>query len=119
MFEYHAWMIAEPEAGSDAEGALARGLGERIAQLEEAAQESFNVTQLNALVVTASGLRNHYQGGVLSVFEWLARECPQAYGLIYHRGEGLGADGQYRFQVQRLRNGKIEYLEDRYFDDMP
>ena len=119
MFEYHAWMIAEPEGGPDAEEALARGLKARIAELEEAARESFNIRQLNALTVTASGLRNHNQGGVLSVFAWLARECPQAYGLIYHRGEDLGEDGQYRFQVQRLRNGKIEYLEDRYFDDMP
>jgi hypothetical protein len=119
MFEYHCWAMAEPEGGIEAEDALARGLEVRIAELEEAARESFNVSRLNALTVTASGLRNRYQGGVLAVFEWLARECPQAYGLMYVRGEDQGADGLYRFQVQRLYHGKLEYLEDRYFDDVP
>ena len=119
MFEYHCWAMAEPEGGIEAEDALARGLEARIAELEDAARESFNVSRLNALTVTASGLRNRYQGAVPSVFEWLARECPQAYGLIYHRGEDLGADGLYRFQVQRIFRGTIEHLEDRYFDDVP
>jgi Immunity protein 7 len=119
MFEYHCWAIAEPEGGIAAEDALARGLEARIEELEEAARESFHVTRLNALIVTASGLRNRSQRGVLAVFEWLARECPGAYGLIYHRGEDLGPDGLYRFQVQRIHRGTIESLEDRYFDDVP
>jgi hypothetical protein len=119
MFEYHAWAMAEPEGGIEAEDALADALHARIAELEEAARDSFRVTRLNALTVHASGLRNRYQGAVLAIFEWLARECPQAYGLIYFRGEDLGPDGLYRFQVQRIHRGTIEYLEDRYFDDAP
>jgi hypothetical protein len=119
MFEYHCWAIAEPEGGIEAEDALASALEARIAELEEGARDSFHVTRLNALVVTASGLRNRYQGAVLGVFEWLARECPRAYGLMYHRGEDLGADGLYRFQVQRIHRGTIDHLEDRYFDDAP
>ncbi|HEX6369193.1 MAG TPA: Imm7 family immunity protein [Longimicrobium sp.] len=119
MFEYHAWTIAEPPGGLEAEDALADALQARIAELEEAARESFHVTRLNALTVTASGLRNRSQRGVLAVFEWLARECPQAYGLIYHRGEDPGEDGAYRFQVRRIHRGAIEHLEDRYFDDVP
>jgi hypothetical protein len=119
MFEYHCWATAEPEGGIEAEDALARALEARIAELDEAARASFNVRRLNALTVSASGVRSRVQGGVLAVFEWLARECPQAYGLLYFRGEDAGPDGLYRFQVQRLHRGTVDYLEDRYFDDAP
>jgi hypothetical protein len=119
MFEYHCWAMAEPEGGIEAEDALVRGLEAHIGELDEAARESFHVTRLNGLIVTASGLRNRYQGRVLAIFAWLARECPSAYGLIYHRGEDLGAGGLYRFEVQRIHRGTIEYLEDRYFTDAP
>ncbi|WP_420130486.1 Imm7 family immunity protein [Longimicrobium sp.] len=119
MFEYHAWAMLEPEGGSEAEDALADALNARIAELDDATRESFRVTRLNALMVHASGLRNRTQGAVLSLFEWLARECPQAYGLIYFRGEDLGADGLYRFEVMRIHRGTIQYLEDRYFTDAP
>jgi hypothetical protein len=121
MFEYHCWAVAEPDpaGGIEADDALTRAVQARIAELEDGARESFHVTNLNTLVIAASGVRSRYQGQVLAVFEWLARECPRAYGLIYLRGPDPGEDGAYRFQVQRIRRGTVESLEDRYFDDVP
>lgn len=118
MFEYHCWAVAEPDpaGGIEADDALAAAVHARIAELEDGARESFHVTNLNTLVVTASGIRSRYQGQVLAVFEWLARECPLAYGLIYLRGPDAEED---RFQVWKIRRGTIESLEDRYLGDVP
>lgn len=121
MFEYHCWAVAEPdpEGGIAADDALTRAVHARIAELEEGARASFHVTNLNTLLITASGVRSRYQGEVLAVFEWLARESPRAYGLIYLRGPDAGEDGLHRFQVRRIRRGTIEHLEDRYLGDVP
>lgn len=118
MFEYHCWAVLPDFGDRDAERRLEEELRARVADLEDAARESFNVTNLNTLMVNASGLRNHSQPLVLDVFEWVAAQWPGAYGLMYLWSEFPDADGQWRFHVRRIRNGKIEDLEDRYFQDM-
>jgi hypothetical protein len=117
MFEYHCWAVLEGIHDPEAERALETELYARIAQLDEAARESFHVTHLNVTLVTASGLRNHAQGEALSVFEWLGRACPSCYGLMYVRHEIPEPDGSWPFEVRKIADGTIEYLEDRYFAD--
>jgi hypothetical protein len=121
MFEYHCWAVAEPDpaGGIEADDALTRAVQARIAEMEDGARESFHVTNLNTLVITASGVRSRYQGEVLAFFSWLARVSPRAYGLIYLRGDDLAGDGLDRFQVQRIRRGTIEHIEERYLGDVP
>lgn len=118
MFEYHCWAVVEGMNEPEAERALEEGLRARIAELEEGARESIHVTNLNVLLVTASGVRNHAQGPVLGVFEWIAQACPGCYGLMYVRHEMPEPDGTWPFHVRKFSNGRIEYLEDRYFADL-
>ncbi|HEX6040135.1 Imm7 family immunity protein [Longimicrobium sp.] len=119
MFEYHCWAVVEGLRDADAERALANALEARIAALDDGARGSFHVTNLNTLLVTASGVRNHAQGEVLDVFHWLARQCPGCYGLMYVRPEFPDPDGSWPFQVRQIRRGTVEYLEDRYAVDQP
>lgn len=115
MFEYHCWAVLPDFGDRDEERRLGEELNARIAELDDAARESFHVTNLNTLLVTASGLRNHAQGMVLGVFEWVAKAWPGSYGLLYVASEFPDADGQWRFHVQKFSSGRIEALEDRYF----
>ena len=117
MFEYHCWAVVEGMHDPEAERALETELYARIAKLDDGARESFHVTNLNVMLVTASGVRNHAQGEALSVFEWLGRACPGCYGLMYVRHEFPEADGSWPFEVRKIADGTIEYLEDRYFAD--
>jgi hypothetical protein len=117
MFEYHCWAVAEPDARLDDGRTLLQQLRDRIAALPEGSRESFHVTTLNEVHVIATGLRNHYRPEVLDVFQWLAKQCPRCYGLMYLRGDP-GEDGAYRFQVQRIGNGEIEFFEDPFFVDV-
>lgn len=118
MYEYHCWAALPDFGDREAEERLERELRARIAELDEGAQASFNVTNLNTLLVSASGLRNHAQGMVIGVFEWLAKAWPGSYGLMYVMPEHPDADG-WRFHVQKISHGRVEHLEDRYFDDAP
>jgi|GEM_PF-7120994 len=118
MFEYHCWAVVMTD-GLEAERALGEALEGQIAARSEASRESFHLTRLNEVHVIASGLRNHYCGEVLDVFEWLAEQCPGCYGLMDVRGEHPDEDGSYRFKVRKISRGTIEYLEDRYFIDTP
>lgn len=117
MFEYHCWAVVEGIRDPEAERALEAELYARIAKLEEGARDSFHVTNLNVMLVTASGVRNHAHGEALSVFEWLGRACPSCYGLMYVRPEFPNPDGSWPFEVRKISDGTIEYLEDRYFAD--
>jgi len=117
MFEYHCWATVLAH-GMEAESALGRALAARIAALDEMSRGSFHLTTLNGFYLSASGQRNHYAGDVLEVFWWLAEQCPTCYGLMYLLGEQPDEDGKYRFKVQRIAHGRIEYLEDRYFTDL-
>ena len=117
MFEYHCWAVVLTD-GLEAERELVQALKTRIAALSDASRETFHVTRLNEVHVIASGLRNHYEGEVLEVFHWLAGECPGCYGLLYFRHEHSDHDGKWRFRVQKISHGRVEDLEDRYFDDV-
>jgi hypothetical protein len=117
MFEYHCWAVVEGTHDPEAERALEAELYARIAELDDGARDSFHVTNLNVMLVTASGVRNHGQGDALAVFEWLARSCPGCYGLMYIRHEHPEPDGSWPFEVRKLCDGGVEYLEDRYFAD--
>lgn len=118
MYEYHCWAVVEGIHDLEAERALGEALRARIDALDDGARDSFHVTNLNALLVTASGVRNHAQGMVIGVFEWLAEQCPGCYGLMYIRPEFPDPDGRWRFHVQKISHGRIEHLEDRYLADL-
>lgn len=118
MYEYHCWAMLPDFGDREAEHRLRDELDARIAQLDDGSRDSFHVTNLNALVVTASGLRNHAQGLLIGVFEWIATAWPGSYGLMHIRPEHPDADGQWRFHVLRMANGGIEHLEDRYLTDV-
>lgn len=116
MFEYHCWAVLPDFGDREAERRLGGELRARIAKLDEGARESFHVTNLNTLLVTASGLRNHAQPLVLGIFAWLAEQWPGSYGLMYVASEFPDPDGHWRFHVQKISDGRIEHLEDRYFE---
>ncbi len=116
MFEYHCWAVLPDFGDREAERRLDEELRTRIEALDEGSRESFHVTNLNTLLVTASGLRNHGQPWVLGVFEWIAEQWPGSYGLMYVAPDYPDPDGRWRFHVQKMGNGRIEYLEDRYFE---
>lgn len=113
MYEYHCWAALPDFGDREEEDRLGDELRARIAELDDS---SFNVTTLNMLIVAASGLRNHSQPLVIAVFEWIAREWPGSYGLMYIAPEYPDADGQWRWHVGKIGDGTIEYLEDRYFE---
>lgn len=118
MFEYHCWAVLPDFGDREAERRLGEALRTRIAALDEGSRESFHVTTLNTLLVTASGLRNHGQPGVLGVFEWIAEQWPGSHGLMYVAPDYPDADGHWRYHVQKIGHGRIEYLEDRYFEPL-
>jgi hypothetical protein len=116
MFEYHCWAVVQAD-GMEAERELVQELEERIAELSESSRKTFHLTYLNEVHVVASGLRNHAETEVIDVFHWLAERSPRSYGLLYIRNEHVEPDGTWRFEVQKLSRGRIEYLEDRYLAD--
>lgn len=118
MYEYHCWAVLPDFGDREAEHRLGEELRARIAELDEGARESFNVTNLNTLLVTASGLRNHSQPMIMGVFEWLAQQWPGSYGLMYILPEHPDAGG-WGFYVRKISHGRIEHLDDRYFNDAP
>jgi hypothetical protein len=117
MYEYHCWAVLPDFGDREAEGRLEQELRDRIAEVDEGSRESFNVTTLNTLMVAASGLRNHSQPFVIGVFEWIAENWPGSYGLLYIHPEHPDEDG-WRFHVQKISAGRMEYLEDRYFPEL-
>lgn len=117
MYEYHCWAVLPDFGDREAEHRLGEELRARIAELDDGARESFNVTNLNTLIVSASGLRNHAQGMVLGIFEWVAERWPGSYGLIYVQPEHPDLDGTWRYHVQKISHGRVEHLEDRYFQE--
>ncbi len=118
MYEYHCWAVLPDFGDREAERRLDDELRARIAELDDGARESFNVTNLNTLLVTASGLRNHGQPLVLGVFEWITRTWPGSYGVMFIRPEHPDADGNARYEVRKLGRGRIEFLEDHDFADL-
>jgi hypothetical protein len=118
MYEYHCWAVLPDFGDREAERRLGDELRARIAGLDDGARESFNVTNLNTLLVTASGLRNHGQPLLLGVFEWITEAWPGSYGVMFLRSEYPDPDGNARFEVRKLGGGRIESLADHPFLDL-
>lgn len=68
-------------------------------------------------VLFAHGLRNHRFEAAISLFQWVAAELPDSYGLLYvHDDEDhdRGADHENEFRVWRMARGRLEELADPF-----
>jgi hypothetical protein len=64
-------------------------------------------------VLYAHGLRNHWYSPVIDLFQWVATELPDSYGLLYvHNDEATGQENEFR--VWRLARGKLEERPDPF-----
>jgi hypothetical protein len=120
MFEFHGWVSIAVDDGDDGGMAvLAERLDDaisavaaRIAQAEDGLSV-FEVRRAgNGLAyVAAHGLRNRRYAPVFALFEWIAANLPESYGLLHVRDDeddrGGGADYSNAFRVWRVARGEF------------
>ncbi|VTS06801.1 Uncharacterized protein OS=Leptolyngbya sp. Heron Island J GN=N836_31190 PE=4 SV=1: Imm46 [Tuwongella immobilis] len=121
MFEFHGWATIrvpdpdiDPTRRWELEAIAVARLREAIARADD--QFSlFDVRQTgNELIVLYThGLRNHRFHPVIELFQWVATELPDSYGLLYLRDdEAEGHENEFR--VWRLARGVFEERSDPF-----
>src|SRR4051794_12617837 len=118
MFEYHGWAVIRSESPSG-EVDLFQRLQIKIAALSELSQQSFYLHEsMNSMrSMTVSGLRNHQRHEIIEVFQWLASQSRNSYGLLYiHEDEDHAREHNYEnvFRVYRLAKGSLIELDDPF-----
>ena len=112
MFEFHAWATIRVNDDDDAEMAVITEREDRaISQLQATIDEyndNFSHFDLrrtgNGLIVFAAhGLRNHGFTAAEDIFEWIAKNLPESYGLLYTHDD----DHDNHFLVHRLASGAV------------
>jgi hypothetical protein len=123
VFEFHGWAtIRVPEVDDADVKPIGRGPEvEAIKRVRAAINDVhdefslFEVKQTGngQMVLIAHGLRNHKFAPVIELFQWVAAELPDSYGLLYvHDDEAAGQDNEFR--VWRVARGKLEELADPF-----
>jgi hypothetical protein len=123
VFEVHGWASVTSstyEIDGEADAKLVRLLQERIEGVRVRGLVTVHLDvglngDLNALSI--SGFRNHRYDLVIELFQWLAKNAPGSYGLLYvHDDEDFrrGADYQNVFRVWRLARGTLQEMDDPF-----
>ncbi|NHZ97909.1 Imm7 family immunity protein [Massilia sp. CCM 8734] len=122
MFEFHGWAtirVPDPGLNQDRRQALEAVALERVREAIRAADDQFSLFEVkmtgNELIVLyAHGLRNHRYRNVLELFQWVASELPDSYGLLYVHDDETDAGKENAFQVWRLARGTLSEMSDPF-----
>ncbi|MEL7144281.1 MAG: Imm7 family immunity protein [Cyanobacteria bacterium J06643_4] len=117
MFEFHAWATiwVNDDDDADMDVIIARE-DKAIGQLQltiNRHSDNFSFFDLrrtgNGMIVfTAHGLRNHKFTAIEEIFEWIANNLPDSYGLLYTHDD----DQENHFVVYRLALGTVTSQHD-------
>lgn len=117
MYEFNGWAVVISEEANDAaDDALFERLKAHVATLPESTRDRifFPATILNGhWSIAVSGLRNHPDGEIRWLFEWLGEQSRRCYGLLHTRDDEWGDSD--RFDVWKLERGAVTLHEDPFF----
>ncbi|UOD33020.1 hypothetical protein INH39_16110 [Massilia violaceinigra] len=122
MFEFHGWAtirVPDPDLNPDRRQALEAIALERLREAIRAADDQFSlfevkITGNELIVLYAHGLRNHRYGKVVELFQWVARELPDSYGLLYEHDDETDDGKENAFRVWRLARGTLSEMSDPF-----
>ncbi|ESA38676.1 hypothetical protein N836_31190 [Leptolyngbya sp. Heron Island J] len=118
MFEFHAWATIRINDDDDPRmDVLAEREDRAIERLQNVIDmntDNFSHFDLrrtsNRLIVfLAHGLRNHAFLQINNIFQWIADNFPNSYGLLYT----FDSDHDNHFVVQRLASGQLSEHHDQ------
>lgn len=115
MFEFHGWAVLRwDDSLSGSEEQMAA-----IQQAADAARSEFSIAEVSRLhndltVVHVHGLRNHRVASIQRLFEVVAQEAPQSYGLLYVWDEEDELGFENAFRVWRLARGQFTVMPDPF-----
>lgn len=127
MFEFHGWLSIHVDDQDDPDLAI---LDERLDSAKSALRreialvdDDFSVFEVrqagNALCyVAVHGRRNHRYTPVFNLFQWVAKNLPDSYGLLYvwddEDDRGGKADYTNAFRVWRVAQGSFDEHADMF-----
>jgi N12 class adenine-specific DNA methylase len=123
LFEFHGWAcirVEEHDLEKVSETRLREDHAiERIrSKLDEVSDDFSSLfevrrTSNGLIVLLAHGLRNHRYEPAIELFEWVARDLPDSYGLLYvNDDERVGFDNEFR--AWRLALGEVSEHADPF-----
>jgi hypothetical protein len=123
LFEFHGWACIRVEEDDREKISQTRQREDQAIQriqtrLKEA-RDGFSSlfegsrTSNELIVLVAHGLRNHRYQPALELFEWVARELPDSYGLLYVLDDER-ASTENEFRVWRLARGEFSEHADPF-----
>jgi hypothetical protein len=121
VFEFHGWArirIRDPELTPAFRQEEEKVALEKVREAIQRADDQFSTFDVRVngnelLTLSVHGRRNHRYGKVIELFQWIANELPETYGLLYTRDDEL--DGhENEFRVWRLARGRLEEMDDPF-----
>jgi Immunity protein 7 len=119
MFEFHGWANIKADDSDDTDWLtlerrlekIVSGFKDEISKIQDSGSIFEVRPSSNALIVFLThGLRNHGNPDALELFEWLAKNAPDSYGLLYC----WDSDHNNEFIVYRLSQGNLSEMKDIY-----